>query len=219
MARHASLPEQALFNERQPAIVAIVDDDPEVRKALHSLVRSVGIEVKAFGSIQEFLANMDPEHISCLVLDVRLPGRNGLDFQDELRRTNVTVPVVFISGYGDIPMAVRAMKAGALEFLPKPFRNQDLLDVIQLGIEQDRVRRARERTTIQLQTRYAMLTSREREVMRRISHGQRNKEVAVALGISEVTVKAHRHQVMRKMGAARLAELIRMSDALDATRS
>jgi FixJ family two-component response regulator len=207
--------DQGNYSDGLSGVVAVVEDDPAVRGLLHALIRSVGINVEVFESVQDFLAKMDPELPSCLVLDVRLPGKNGLDFADDLKRANVAVPVVFISGYADVPMSVRAMKAGAVEFLPKPFRSQDLLDAIQLGIEQNKERRIRQRITAELRSRYAALTAREREVMRLVSQGQRNKAIAATLGIGEVTVKVHRNRLMRKMGAATLAEIIRMSDALD----
>ena len=197
-----------------PELVAVVDDDPGVREVIQELLPSVGLRVEAFGSAQEFMAKMDPGSTSCLVLDVRLPGKNGLDFHDELRRADIPVPVVFISGYGDIPMTVRAMKGGAVEFLSKPFGHQELLDAVQRGVEQDRQRRDRQRRVEALRARTARLTSREREVMYQVVRGLRNKEIASMLGISEVTVKAHRRQVMLKMGATTLVDLVRMTTRL-----
>ena len=189
-----------------------------MRDALQDLLASVGLNVEAFASAQEYLAHMDPESTACLVLDVRLPGKNGLDFHDELRRADIPLPVVFISGYADVRMSVRAMKAGAVEFLPKPFREQELLDAIQLGIVQSRELRERKKAATALEARWTTLTARQREVMACVVKGLRNKAIAADLGVSEVTVKAHRRQVMLKMGAGTLPELVRMSDALRGAR-
>jgi FixJ family two-component response regulator len=195
-------------------VVVIVDDDPFVREAVKGLLLSVGLEVAAFATASECLACLDRQSPSCLVLDVRLPGKNGLDFHDDLRRANIPVPVVFITGYADVRMSVRAMKAGAVEFLPKPFRDQELLDAIQRGIEQDQERREKGQAIAALQARWATLTAREREVMAGVTRGLRNKSIAIELGISEVTVKSHRGQVMLKMAACTLPDLVRMSDIL-----
>jgi FixJ family two-component response regulator len=195
-----------------PATVIVVDDDPAVREALQSLMGSVGLRVEAYGSAKEFLANPSPQGPSCLVLDIRLPGKSGLDFQDDMAKLNIALPVIFISGHGDIPMSVRAMKAGAVEFLTKPFRDQDLLDAIQAALEHDRLQRARERLFQELLQRFESLTAREREVMTFVVSGLRNKQIADVIGVSEVTIKAHRGQVMRKMGARSLADLVRMAD-------
>ena len=194
--------------------VFIVDDDPEIREALISLLRSVGLGVKALASVPEFLQCPRAEGPSCLVLDVRLPGRSGLDLQRELSAANIQLPVIFITGHGDIPMSVQAMKAGAIEFLTKPFRDQDLLDAIELGLARDHERRENDRELRSLSERFETLTSREREVMSRVVMGRLNKEIAGDLGISEITVKVHRSQVMRKMSAASLPELARMADRL-----
>jgi FixJ family two-component response regulator len=197
--------------------VVIVDDDPGVREAVQGLLLSVGLQANAFATAHDCLAYMDSHNTSCLVLDVRLPGINGLDFHDELKRAEIPVPVVFISGYADVGMSVRAMKAGAVEFLSKPFRDQDLLDAIQRGIEQSRKLHEKQGATADIKARWATLTAREREVMGRVVRGLRNKAIAVELAISEVTVKAHRGQVMLKMGARTLPDLVRMSDVVDRT--
>lgn len=196
----------------EPApVVFVVDDDPSVRRAIKRLVESVGLRVEAFGSAQEFLRNELPDTPSCLVLDVRLPGISGLDFQRQLAETNIHIPIVFITAHGDIPMTVRAMKAGAIEFLTKPFRDQDLLDAIQLALERDNTRRAQETEVAKLRQRYEWLTPRERQVLPLVVSGLLNKQIAAEIGTSEATVKVHRSQLMRKMGAESLAELVRMS--------
>lgn len=217
MARRASPTDRVQTDGAAPNLVAIVDDDPFLREAVKRLLLSVGLEVNAFATARDCLTCMDPQNTSCLVLDVRLPDMSGLDFHDELRRANIPVPVVFISGYADVGMSVRAMKAGAVEFLPKPFRDQDLLDAVQRGIEESRKWRERETAVAAIKAHWATLTAREREVMVRVVRGLRNKAIAVELGISEVTVKTHRGQVMLKMGARTLPDLVRMSDALDQT--
>jgi FixJ family two-component response regulator len=198
-----------------PATVVVVDDDPAIREALQSLLRSVGLRVQLFGSVPEFLGSRRPEGPSCLVLDVRLPGRSGLDLQDELIRTETRLPVIFITGHGDIQMSVRAMKAGAVEFLTKPFRDQELLDAVQLALERDRARREAAKALAGLQSAYQALTAREREVMALVVTGRPNKMIAAEIGISEITVKAHRGRVMRKMGARSLADLVRIADSLN----
>jgi FixJ family two-component response regulator len=194
--------------------VFIVDDDPAIRESLVSLLRSVGLDVKALASVPEFLNCPRPDGPTCLVLDVRLPGRSGLDLQRELSVANIQLPVIFITGHGDIPMSVQAMKGGAIEFLTKPFRDQDLLDAIQVGLARDLERRENDRELRALSERFETLTSREREVMSYVVTGRLNKEVAGDLGISEITVKVHRAQVMRKMSADSLPELARMADKL-----
>jgi FixJ family two-component response regulator len=199
------------------ASVVIVDDDPAIREALGDLLRSVGLEVKAFASVPELLKSGRPDGPSCLVLDVRLPGRSGLDFQRELSAANSHLPIIFITAHGDIPMSVQAMKAGAIEFLTKPFRDQDLLDAIQLGLARDREWRENERELATLRARFETLTLREREVMERVVKGRLNKQIAGDIGISEVTVKVHRGAMMRKMKASSLPDLARMADKLKCT--
>ncbi|MDT7543766.1 MAG: hypothetical protein QOE33_3679 [Acidobacteriota bacterium] len=216
MAPRASSIARAQSDVRESSVV-IVDDDPVVREAVQSLLLSVGLQANAFSTAHDCLAYMNSHNTSCLVLDVRLPGINGLDFHDELKRAEIPVPVVFISGYADVGMSVRAMKAGAVEFLSKPFRDQDLLDAIQRGIEQCRKLREKQGATADIKTRWTTLTVREREVMARVVRGLRNKAIAVELAISEGTVKAHRGQVMLKMGARTLPDLVRMSDMMDRT--
>ena len=197
------------------SIVFVIDDDPSIREAIDSLIRSVGINVRTFGSAQEFMASKRPDAPACLVLDVRMPGLSGLDLQRELANAGIRIPVIFITGHGDIPMSVRAMKAGAVEFLTKPFRDQDLLDAISQAIERDRAERVQFAEVVELQRRFEELTPREREVMEQVVAGLLNKQIANRLNISEVTVKLHRHQVMEKMKAQSLAELVRMAEKLN----
>lgn len=201
-----------------PPTITIVDDDPGIRESLEGLLRSVGLQVKALGSVPEFVKEGRPEGPTCLVLDVRLPGRrSGLDFQRELSAANIHVPIIFVTGYGDIPMSVQAIKGGAIEFLTKPFRDQDLLDAIQLGLARDRAWLENERATAALWARFETLTPREREVMALVVAGRLNKQIAYDIGISEITVKVHRSQVMRKMKASSLPDLARMADKLNFT--
>ena len=201
------------MNESQ-STVFVVDDDAAVREALRDLIDSVGLRVELFGSAGEFLQRKLPHLPSCLILDIRLPGKSGFDLQRELAEANIGIPIIFITDHGDIPMSVRAMKAGAVEFLAKPFRDQDLLDVIQLALERDRGTRQREAEIATLRDRFESLTPREREVLPWVVSGLLNKQIADAIGTSEATVKVHRSQLMRKMGAKSLADLVRMADKM-----
>lgn len=195
-------------------IVLVVEDDPSVREALARLLMTVGLEVRTYGSAAELLQAQLPDEPCCLVLDVRLPGRSGLDLHAELLASGIEIPVIFMTGHGDIPMSVRAMKAGASDFLTKPFRDQDMLDAVAAATERDRLRRAESRLLNALRAHYETLSPREREVMKVASSGLMNKQVAWELGLSEITVKIHRGHVMKKMGARTLADLVRMADHL-----
>jgi FixJ family two-component response regulator len=199
--------------EAEP-IVFVVDDDPSIRRAMRRLIGSVGLQVELFGSAKEFLLSKRPDGPSCLVLDIRLPGISGLDFQRELAEANIHIPIIFITAHGDIPMTVRAMKAGAVEFLTKPFRDQDLLDAIHAALEQDRAKRQQEEEMATLRQRWESLTPREREVLPLVVSGLLNKQIAAEIGTSETTVKVHRGQLMRKMGADSLAELVRLAERI-----
>jgi FixJ family two-component response regulator len=206
----------------QPAplpTVFVIDDDEDMRSALGNLFRSVGHEVKLFGSAAEFLQDTSSDAPGCLVLDVRLPGMSGLDFQNRLASANAHIPIVFMTGHGDIPMSVRAMKAGAVDFLTKPFRDQDMLDAVTRAIEADRTRRSSQQATSGVRESFARLSPREREVMALVTRGLMNKQVAHELGLSEITVKLYRGQAMRKMEASSLADLVRMAELLELHKS
>jgi FixJ family two-component response regulator len=199
--------------------VIVIDDDDLVREAVCDLLRSIGLPTKPFASVPEFLKSKLPDGPSCLVLDVRLPGLSGLDFQSELNKSNIQIPIVFMTGHGDIPMTVRAMKGGAVDFLAKPFRDQDMLDAVQAAIERDRTRRQSVTSTLKLRSAFDSLTSREQEIMGFVTAGLMNKQIASEIGVSEVTVKFHRGNLMRKMGAKSIAELVRMAEALGIRRT
>jgi RNA polymerase sigma factor (sigma-70 family) len=199
----------------QPAsVVFVVDDDPSVRRAIKLLLESIGLEVELFGSAQEFLPSGSTKGPSCLILDVRLPGVSGLDFQRQLAEANINIPIIFISAHGDVPMTVRAMKAGAVEFLTKPFHDQDLLDAVQSALERDRARRQREAGIATLRERFESLSAREREVVAMVVSGMLNKQIAAKIGITENTVKVHRSRAMEKMQAKSLADLVKMVERL-----
>jgi FixJ family two-component response regulator len=204
----------ALADGEKP-IVYIVDDDASLRDALGRLFRSVGLQVRLFGSGPELLRNKLAEAASCLVLDIRLPGVSGLDFQSELAKANIHIPIIFMTGHGDIPMSVRAMKAGAIDFLTKPFRDQDMLDVVALALNRDRKRRKHERAKSALLTRFESLSPREREIMSLVSTGLMNKQIAAETNLAEITVKIHRGHVMKKMTARSLPDLVRMAEILE----
>jgi FixJ family two-component response regulator len=199
--------------DAKPTIL-IIDDDADLRASIERLLRSLGLEARQFASIPDFLASNLPDGPACLVLDVRLPGTSGLDFQRELAAANRELPIIFITAYGDIPMSVQAMKGGAIEFLPKPFRDQDLLDAIQLGLSRDRARRENERALAALRERFGSLSPREREIMIQVAWGRLSKQIAGDIGIAEATVKVHRSRLMRKMQARSLPALSRMADML-----
>jgi FixJ family two-component response regulator len=200
---------------KEQAIVAVIDDDDLVREAVSDLLRTVGLQSKLFASVADFLRWKRPDAPCCLVLDVRLPDISGLDFQSELNKNHAQLPIVFMTAHGDVPMSVRAMKGGAIDFLSKPFRDQDLIDAVQAGLLQDRERRAGSDATQQVKSAFDALTAREKEIMGLVAKGLMNKQIAGKVGVSQVTVKFHRANVMRKMGAKSVAELVRMTDALN----
>ena len=199
-------------------IVFVIDDDPSMREALRSLFRSVGRQVEVFGSASEFLESEIPDVTSCLLLDIRLPRLSGLDFQAELTKAGIHIPIIFMTGHGDIPMTVKAMKAGAVDFLSKPFRDQDMLDAVERAIENDRKRRGDAKAISDVRARFALLSPREREVLALVVAGLMNKQIAAEIGIAEITVKIHRGHVMKKMGAKSLADLVRMAETLGIRR-
>jgi FixJ family two-component response regulator len=195
-------------------IVYVIDDDASVRESLRNLLETVGLHAELFDSARAFMDFHLPDAPSCLILDVRLPGLSGLEFQNELIKSGISLPIIFITGHGDIPMSVRAMKLGAVEFLTKPFRDQDLLEAVRVALDQDRKRRNEEKTLAHLQSRFDSLTAREKEVISFVSAGLSNKQIAAEMGISEATAKVHRANIVRKMQARSLAELVRMADML-----
>jgi FixJ family two-component response regulator len=203
---------------RPTAIVYVLDDDPSIRQGIKGLLGSMGLETTFFGSAKEFLSNNLPDVPSCMILEVRLPGMSGLDLQDVLIEARTPIPMIFITSHGDIPMAVRAMKAGAVNFFPKPFRDQDLLDSVQEALERDRARRHHEAEILELRERFESLTAREREVLPLVTSGLPSKEIAAVIGTSVTTVKVHRSKLTRKIGARSVAELVRMATKLDIAR-
>ena len=211
-------PSREPVSAREP-LVFIVEDDEAIRGALKNLFQSVGLQVELFGSAAEMLQSQLPDVASCLVLDIRLPGLSGLDFQAELARANIHIPIIFMTGHGDIPMSVRAMKGGAVDFLTKPFRDQDMLDAVTVAIERDRKRRETDRIVANLQSYLDTLTPREREILTLISSGLMNKQIAAELGLAEITVKIHRGHIMKKMGAKSLADLLRKAETLGIRRA
>jgi FixJ family two-component response regulator len=205
---------RGIMVQSDQSLVLVVDDDPLMREAMQRLFRSVGMHAEVFASTAEFLQSKLADVPSCLILDVRLPGLSGLDFQSELIKAGIKIPIVFITGYGDIPMTVKAMKAGAIEFLPKPFREQDMLDAVRLGLDRDRARRIGERAVADVRSKFSSLTAREREVMALVAAGLMNKQIAGEMKLAEITVKLHRGNVMRKMDAKSVADLVRMADMI-----
>jgi FixJ family two-component response regulator len=200
--------------KEQSSTVIVIDDDPEIRDSLASLLRSMGFQVRLLSSVNEFLSSDRPEDPTCVILDVRLPGKSGLDLQRDLSAAGKQLPIIFITGHGDIPMSVQAMKGGAIEFLTKPFRDQDLLDAIQIGLTKDRAWLEEQKSLASLRARFATLTPREREILAKVVTSRLNKQIAADLGLSVITVKVHRAQVFRKMHASSLLELVRMADKL-----
>jgi FixJ family two-component response regulator len=219
MAQHPKTTFSAAAADAGEPTVLVVEDDESVRRALSNLFQSVGLRVQLFGLASDMLQSKLPETASCLVLDVRLPGLSGLDFQTELAKANIHIPIIFMSGHGDIPMTVRAMKGGAVDFLTKPFRDQDMLDAVGAAIERDRKRREADKIISNLQARFETLTPREREIFAFVSSGLMNKQIAAELGLAEITVKIHRGHITRKMGAKSVAELVRQAQALGISRA
>ena len=217
MTGRSTSPRNAASQEEP--IIYVVDDDASVRDALRNLFRSVGLRVEVFGSGSEFLQSRHPDVASCLILDIRLPRLSGLDFQVELAKAGIHIPIIFMTGHGDIPMTVRAMKAGAVDFLTKPFRDQDMLDAVTAAIERDRTSRNEARILADLHAHFATLTAREREIMALVTSGLMNKQIAAEIGIAEITVKIHRGHIMRKMAAKSLADLVKMAQTLDIQRA
>ena len=205
--------------EMTQPMVFVVDDDASMRGAVSNLIRSVGFQVEAFTSAQEFLASTRPDTPCCLILDVRLPQVSGLDIQAELTKAQIHIPIIFVTGHGDVPMSVKAMKAGAVEFLTKPFRDQDLLDAVKVALERSRVSRTNEKAISELKTKFQTLTPREQQVMAWVTGGYLNKQIAAEIGVTEITVKVHRGNVMRKFGTKSLAELVKMADILGISRT
>jgi FixJ family two-component response regulator len=206
-----------LATEEQPVVI-VIDDDESLRNALKKLFGMARLRAETFGAVADFLKSKLPDAPTCLVLDIRLPGTSGLDFQAELAKAGIKIPIIFMTGYGDIPMTVKAMKAGAFEFLPKPFRDQDMLDAVQLALERDRTRRQADRASAQLQSDFESLSLREQEVMALVAAGLMNKQIAAQLHLAEVTVKFHRSNLVRKMNARSVAELARMAQILGIVR-
>jgi FixJ family two-component response regulator len=204
-------------SELQP-VVFVIEDDESLREGVSSLIRSVGLQIEVFGSAPEFLKAKRADVAGCLVLDIRLPGLSGLDFQSQLTKANIHIPIIFMTGHGDIPMSVRAMKAGAVEFLSKPFREQDLLDAVRVALERDRARRVSEKMVSNLRALFKSLTPREQEVIALVTAGMMNKQIAAEIDVSEITVKVHRGNLMRKMGAKSFVDLVRMADMLGIAR-
>ena len=204
-------------NAKEPSVF-VIDDDASMRRALTNLFQSVGLKVEVFGSASEMLQSKFPDVASCLVLDIRLPGLSGLDFQTELAKAHIHIPIIFMTGHGDIPMTVRAMKGGAVDFLTKPFRDQDMLDAVVTAIEKDRKRREAGKIVANLQALFETLTPREREILALVTSGLMNKQIAAEIGLAEITVKIHRGHTMKKMGARSLADLIRMAETLGIRR-
>jgi FixJ family two-component response regulator len=200
------------------SVVYVVDDDSDIRDGLKLLLESVGVTCVSFSSTKDFLNSRQVGDANCLILDIRLPGLGGLDFQEELAKSRIKTPIIFITGHGDIPMSVRAMKAGAVEFLTKPFREQDILDAVRLALERDRIQRRQDRELDEITARFETLSEREREVMTFVIAGLLNKQTAAKMGVSEVTVKVHRHNLMIKLGAKSLPDLVRMADVLGVDR-